>query len=82
MSAAGNEDRLLTRSEVQLRTGLSRSSIYRHMRCGKFPAPLKVGASAVRWPASEVEAWIASLPRSHGDGIRRTGGGSADQSAA
>jgi prophage regulatory protein len=67
------DDRLLTRAQVQARTGLARSSLYRAMREGRFPAPLRVGPSSVRWPASEVEAWIASLPRSHGDGIHRAG---------
>ena len=80
--SAGNEDRLLTRAQVEARTGLARSSLYRAMRDGRFPAPLRVGPSSVRWPSGEIEAWIASLPRSHGDGIRRTGGGSADRSAA
>ncbi len=63
-------DTLLTRIQVSARTGLARSSIYRLMRDGGFPAPLRVGPSSVRWPASEIEAWIASLPRSHGDATR------------
>ena len=47
--------------------GINRSGIYRAMREGRFPEPLRVGPKSVRWRLSEVEAWIASLPRSHGD---------------
>ena len=64
-------DRLVTRAEVERRVGLGRSAIYRAMRAGEFPAPLRVGRSSVRWSLSEIEAWISALPRSHGDGIHR-----------
>ena len=64
-------DRLLTRAEVSRRTGATRSSIYRWMRENRFPLPLRVGQGTVRWSEREIEAWVASLPRSHGDGIHR-----------
>ena len=63
-------DRLMTRQQVQARTALSRTSIYRKMREGTFPAPLQIGARAVRWPESEIEAWIADRPRAFGEGPR------------
>ena len=59
-------DRLLTRQEVEARTALSRTSIYRKMREGSFPEPLQIGARAVRWRASEIEEFIASRPRATG----------------
>ena len=59
-------DRLMRRSEVEGRVGLSRTSIYRLMRQGRFPEPVRVGPKAVRWPASEVEAWLAARPRAKG----------------
>ena len=59
-------DRLLRLAEVRTRCGLSRSSLYRKMREGSFPAPLKVGVRAVRWPESEIEAWLATRPRATG----------------
>ena len=64
-------DRLVTRAEVERRVGLGRSALYRAMREGRFPEPLRVGPKSVRWLLSEVEQWIAGLPRSHGDGIHR-----------
>ena len=60
-------DRLMRRAEVEARTGLSTTTIYRLMRAGRFPIPVKISPKAVRWPASEIEAWLASLPRATGD---------------
>ncbi len=66
MDTATN-DRLLRLSEVQTRTALGRSTIYRLMRNGDFPEPLKIGARAVRWRESEIEEWLATRPRATGD---------------
>ena len=65
--ATATIDRLLRLSEVRTRTALGRSTIYRKMRDGSFPKPLKIGARAVRWRESEIEAWLAALPRATGD---------------
>ena len=70
-------DRLMTRIEVQKRTGLSRTTVYRLMRAGTFPEPIKIGPRAVRWLESEIEAYLTSRPRASGDGIYRRGLGGA-----
>ena len=62
-----DQDVLLTRPEVERRTGLSRSTIYRKMSDGTFPVPLKVSARAVRWRESEIRAYVDSRPRSYGE---------------
>ena len=59
-------DRLLRREEVETRCGLSRSAIYRLMRAGKFPTPIKIGLRAVRWSQSEINEFIAARPRATG----------------
>ena len=46
--------------DVQARVGLSRTTIWRLVRVGQFPAPRRLSANAIGWLASEVEAWIAS----------------------
>ena len=61
-------DRRIRRSEVEKLTGLSTASIYRKMRDGSFPRPLKVGVRAVRWSLSEIQAWLSNCP--HAEGIR------------
>ena len=53
-------DVLLTRREVERRTGLSRSTIYKKMREGTFPRPVKVGSRGVRWLERDITAWIQS----------------------
>lgn len=55
-------ERLLRRHEVEVLTGLGRSTIYAMIARRTFPAPLRVGARAVRWPESVVHAWIAARP--------------------
>ena len=62
-----NHDRLLRREEVEARCGIARTTIYRLMRCGEFPEPIKVGTRAVRWPESEIEKWLAGRPRASGE---------------
>ena len=65
-----DHDRLLRREEVESLVGLKRSSLYREMRAGRFPLPLRIGPRAVRWPASEIQSWLASRPRATGEGAR------------
>lgn len=59
--------RLLTRQEIENLTGLSRSTLYRLMRRGAFPEPIRIGLKAVRWPEPEIDAWLADRPRATGE---------------
>ncbi|MCY3963315.1 MAG: AlpA family phage regulatory protein [bacterium] len=60
-------DALLTRRQVDERCCLSTSSIYRFMCDGLFPEPILLGRRAVRWHASEIDAWLAQRLRAIGD---------------
>ena len=60
-------DRLVRLIEVVSCTGISRSNIYVKMAAGDFPKPVRVGARAVRWRESEINAWVAARPRATGD---------------
>ena len=51
---------LIRRKQVEARTGLARSTIYKLMSCGDFPAALSLTGRAVAWRATEVDGWIAS----------------------
>ena len=62
-----DRDQLLTRTEVESRVGLTKTTIYRLMRAGRFPEPLKISTRAVRWSAFEIEAWLADRPRASGE---------------
>lgn len=41
-------------------TGLSRSSIYRQIKLGAFPRPVKLTPYASGWRKSDIDAWMAS----------------------
>ena len=56
-------DRMLRAPEVMAQTGLSRTTIWRRVRAGTFPAPHELGVNSVGWPASEIAAWIESRAR-------------------
>ena len=60
-------ERLLRRRKVEEITGMSRLSIYRQMKKGKFPRPVRIGLSAVRWRASDIMAWMESRPVARGE---------------
>jgi len=49
---------ILRRKQVQDRTGLSRSTIYLRISQGSFPKAISLGARAVGWLDSEVDAWL------------------------
>ena len=51
--------RLLKRREVEEKTSMSCSAIYAAISAGTFPKPCAIGARAVAWLESEVDAWIA-----------------------
>lgn len=54
-------DYLIPRKTVEKLSGLSRATIYRLIKSGKFPRPLSIGTGAVRWRQSDVIAWQQSL---------------------
>ena len=59
------EPRILRRPDVELRTGLSKASLYRLMAAEAFPRPIKLGERAVGWWASEIDAWLDTRERAH-----------------
>ncbi len=54
---------ILRPPEVLIRTGLSRTTIWRRVRAGTFPAPIELGENSIGWPESEITAWLANRPR-------------------
>ena len=54
-------DLLLPRRTVEKQAGISRATIYRMIKAGKFPRPVSIGTGAVRWKQSDVTAWQKSL---------------------
>lgn len=52
--------------DVAKRTALSRVTIWRLEREGRFPKRVQLGTNSVAWVEAEVDEWIAGLPRSGG----------------
>ena len=70
MHTVQDVDRYLRREEVEARCGIARTTIYRLMRAGDFPEPVKIGPRAVRWREREIVEFLDSRPRASGDGAR------------
>lgn len=60
MSAPAQLDPILRLPEVRAAIGLSSATVFRMVKRGDFPKPLRIGRSAIGWPQSAVAEWIAS----------------------
>jgi prophage regulatory protein len=67
-------DRIIRLSTVLVRTGLSRSTIYRKIAEGTFPAQIKISIHGAGWRESDINHWIEDpvswRPRREGDEVR------------
>lgn len=55
--------RLLRLRDVEILTGLKRSTIYALMRDGGgMPKPVRLTTRAVAWREDDIQAWCASRP--------------------
>jgi prophage regulatory protein len=64
--------RLLRLPEVRNRTGYSAPTIWRLIKAGKFPSPVKLcGGRAAMWPEHEVVAVIEAAIEARDEAPRR-----------
>ena len=59
-------------SSVKARTGLSRSTVYRRVKDGHFPAPIPLGGRSIGWLDSDIDNWIDQQTRARRDAMRKT----------
>lgn len=59
---------LIDLREVCSRTGFGRTSLLERLAAGTFPPSVEHGGTRLMWRASEVEAWLKSLPSRPGAG--------------
>jgi prophage regulatory protein len=52
------ESPLIVRQELEKAFKVSPATIYRWIKEGNFPAPIRLGANMVRWDRKSVEAWM------------------------
>ena len=53
-----NPTEFISRAEVERRVGLRKTALYRMLREGRFPRPVRLGSKTVRWVSAEVDAWM------------------------
>ena len=56
-------DRVLRWPEVQRITSKSRTQTWRDEQEGRFPKRRQIGPNAVGWLESEINQWLAGLPK-------------------
>lgn len=54
--------RVMPLSEVIETTTISRSTLFRMVEEGSFPAPRQIGKRRVGWLSDEVQAWLLDRP--------------------
>jgi prophage regulatory protein len=57
-SENGDADRVLSQREILAVLPLSRSTIWRMVQAGTFPAPIRLTPGRIGWQWSAVLAWI------------------------
>ena len=57
--AAPALERLIGRKETLILIGISNATLWRWIKAGRFPAPLKIGKKKVAWRSSVLASWIA-----------------------
>ena len=63
MSDEKTIDELERAASVLRRCGVkARSTLWRWVRAGKFPAPVQLSSQNIAWRRSDVNAWIAARP--------------------
>ncbi|PLP57120.1 DNA-binding protein [Mesorhizobium loti] len=56
-------DRIIRLKSVLSRTGLTRSTLYRKIAEGSFPAQIRISVNGAGWHESEVDLWVADPVR-------------------
>ena len=54
--------RMLRPKQVMARMAWSRTTLWRRVRDGAFPAPVELGVNMIGWPEEVVEEAIEALP--------------------
>lgn len=55
-------DRILRVPDTLDRVGFKRTTLWRKVRAGEFPAPRQIGGGLIGFIESEVDDWIATRP--------------------
>lgn len=51
--------KILRIKDVEALIGFKRGFIYKYVKVGTFPKPIRIGSRSVGWDSNEIELWIA-----------------------
>ena len=63
----GNNMKLLRLKSLKVKIGLGKTSIHEKIKRGEFPKSIPLGARAVAWLESDIDAWIQAQIVAAGD---------------
>ena len=55
--------KLLSYADLEVMGIGVRSTVWRMIRMGQFPAPIRIGINKVKWPEAQVQEWLKSRKR-------------------
>ena len=55
---SGVKDRAVTKNEVIFHLGISSATLYRLIKAGRFPKPMKFGYRMSRWLESDIQDYL------------------------
>jgi prophage regulatory protein len=61
---------LIRFTDVAAAVALSKTELYRRIRRGEFPQPVRIGARAVAWRESDLREWLDTRPAARAGGAR------------
>ena len=85
--APAPSDRILRKPAVLTRIGVSDTTLWRMVKAGRFPAPVRLSPGTVGWHESDVSEWMATrmpvneLARRLTEGLTGLGGYCTEQIA-
>ena len=54
--------KILRMPDVLDKVGVSRTTIWRQVKAGTFPSPIRLSARSVGWRENEVDEWLDAQP--------------------
>jgi prophage regulatory protein len=60
---------ILRRNSVCERVGISGTTLFRWVRAGLFPKPLRLGPNTVGWLEADIDAWLESKKTTSGGAL-------------
>lgn len=57
------QERINRLNELKIRLGLSKTTIYKKIANGTFPASVRISERSVGWKETDIQAWLESLPK-------------------